>query len=519
MNLRCALVYGAEAWKQVLKQCGVPTIEGHGTAIDTDHASVLVVDGRLSREDGNEVRDVLARGGAVLGSAADVAPAIGMETRRAYLRYVLDDRDDRWCDLLDLETWGDIPREANLLKTDTGNAAVFAGRVMAGWAVLLPFNLQKLWETFSKSYRQFPARYDRQPFELVSTVPRAELAALVNRAIEHLHHCRDLPYARLWPFPGEAPSVLAVRLDTDKATRADIDAFVRCSRTSGVPFTWFVDTGSHEHFLDAFRGLDDQEIGIHCHRHVVYRSVDDYRTDIRLARTQLAKQGITANGYAAPFGEWTTELGEAIDDSQLLYSSEFTLGYDGFPFAYRSGSKHYATPQIPVHPVSTGALRRAGYSRDRMTQYYCAVATRKFVRQEPVVLFDHPVHGNAPVIGEVAREVLRRGAVPVRFSDYLEWWKKREAVRETLTLEWEDNRIVSALRDGQHHEPSVLLRITTPSSAWFSRPGELTARGDARIPDRHVNGFFTDDLRRSREFDLRTAFGVCTTMVLRRIHQ
>ncbi len=519
MILQCALVYGAEAWKQVLEQCGVPLSEGHGTAIDTDRASVLVVDGQLSREDGEAVRGLLARGGAVIGSAGDLAPVLGMSTRSTRVRYLVDDRSDRWCDLLDLETQCEVPREANMLRTDQGNAAVFAGPIGGGWAVLFPFDLQKVWERFSKAYRQFPSQFDRQPFELVSSVSRADLTFLVGKALEFLHHRRNLPFARLWPFPGGAPSVLAVRLDTDKSTRGQIEDFVRCSRASGAPFTWFVDTGSHSHFLDVFRDLQDQEIGIHCYRHVVYRSVDDYRTDIRLARTLLAKQGLQPIGYAAPFGEWTTELGEAIDDSHMLYSSEFTLGYDGFPFSYRSKSKRYSTPQIPVHPVSTGALRRAGYSPQRMVRYYSSVIIRKMFRREPLFLLDHPVHRNHEVIGEVVKDAMHRGAVPVRFEEYLRWWQKREKILRTISMTWNENAFSSTLRQPEVADPSVLMRVTTDAGGMFLPIGvRAEPRSDDRSPSPE-DSFSIEDVRRSREFDLRTAFGIATTMCLRRLRQ
>ena len=519
MILQCALVYGAEAWKQVLEQCGVPLSVSHGTAIEPDQASVLVVDGHLSREDGDAIRGLLSRGGAVIGSAGDLAPVLGMTTRREHIRYLVDERTDRWCDLLDLELTCDIPREANVLRTDRGNAALFAGPVGGGWAVLLPFDLQKVWEAFSKTYRQFASRFDRQPFELVSSVSRADLTVLVGKALEFLHHRRSLPYARLWPFPGEAPAVIAVRLDTDKSTRSQIEDFVRCSRKSGAPFTWFVDTGSHTHFLDVFRNFQDQEIGIHCYRHVMYSSVDDYRTDIRLARTLLAREGIKPTGYAAPFGEWTTELGEAIDDSDLPYSSEFTLGYDGFPFSYRSKSKRYATPQVPVHPISTGALRRAGYSPQRMVRYYGAVIKRKMARSEPLFLLDHPVHRNHDVMGEVVADAMHRGALPVRFGEYLRWWKVRGTILRTLSMTWNENALASTLRQPELADPSVLIKMTTVDGDAFLPIGThaVPHPNDRTVPPE--SAFPIEDFRRSREFDLRTAFGVATTMCLRRLRQ
>ncbi len=516
MNLRCALVHGSETWKQVLLQCGIPSIEGHRTSIDIAGASVIVVDGRLSTEDAKAVLAFLEHGGSVIGYAGNLAPAIGMSTRKAYVRYLVDERADRWCDLLDLDSDCQIPREANMLKTDQGTPAVFAGDLGGGHVVLLPFDLRAMWERLSYRYRNFPSRCDRQPFELVSTVNRAECTYLIGKAIEFLHHSCNVPHVRLWPFPGGAPSVLGLRLDTDKGRREDITAFAKCSDELHVPFTWFVDTGSHEGFLEVFSELPGQEIGIHCDRHVLYESVDDYRTDIRLARAKLARHNIHPVGYAAPFGEWTEELGVAIDDSRLLYSSEFSLGYDGFPFLYRTNSRQYVTPQVPVHPISTGALRRAGYTAERMVRYYASVVGRKICREEPVFLLDHPVHRNHEVMREVLREGLRRGAVPVRMGGYLEWWRRRATVLRHLSLSWEAGALTSCIDEVADPESSMRLRITTPAGSSMQPIGGTVAihAGSRRsspdaVPD-------LDDLRRAREFDLRTSFGVAFIRVLRR---
>ncbi|MGA9121382.1 MAG: hypothetical protein WB699_18590, partial [Bacteroidota bacterium] len=434
---------------------------------------------------------------------------------REYVRYLIDDQQNPWCDLLDVESHCSLPREANRVYTDQGVPSVFAGEWGGGYLVLLPFDLQAVWERLITRYRQFPARFDRLPYERVSAIGRAEISHLIGKAIEFLHHRRGIPYARVWPFPGLAPSTFAVRLDTDRATRRQIEAFARCSKDTGVPFSWFVDTGSHRHFLDAFSTIPGQEFGIHCHRHVVYRSVDDYRTDIRLARTHLGRVGITPVGYAAPYGEWTMQLGEAIDDSRIAYSSEFGLGYDGFPFTFRTGTKRFSTPQIPVHPVSTGALRRSGYTADRMVKYFTALLRRNVAREEPVFLLDHPIHENQDVIRQVVDEATRLNLVPTKLSDFAAWWQKREKVLRELSIDWDGNSVTSS--SATENNPSFMLKVTTPGTALMQPVG---ASRDSAIPATSYldTSRSVDDLRRSRQFDLRTEIGVATTKALRRMH-
>ncbi|MGA9119174.1 MAG: hypothetical protein WB699_07380, partial [Bacteroidota bacterium] len=195
MNLRCALISGADTWKQILVQCGIPAVEAHRTSLERTWASVLVVDGRLSYADGELVRQFLAAGGGVIGATKDLSSAVGMRYRREYVRYLIDDQQNPWCDLLDVESHCSLPREANRVYTDQGVPSVFAGEWGGGYLVLLPFDLQAVWERLITRYRQFPARFDRLPYERVSAIGRAEISHLIGKAIEFLHHRRGIPYA------------------------------------------------------------------------------------------------------------------------------------------------------------------------------------------------------------------------------------------------------------------------------------------------------------------------------------
>jgi peptidoglycan/xylan/chitin deacetylase (PgdA/CDA1 family) len=513
MNLRCALICGSDAWREVLVQCGIPAVETLRSALDPAWASVLVVDGRLSRQDAGLVRRFLALGGAVIGASGHLSPVIGMGCRREFVRYLLDERDNPWCDLLDLESDCSLAREANRITTDAGVPAVFAGAWGGGYAVLLPFDLQTVWERTDARYRQFPARFDRLPYERVAAVGRAEISRLVTNALAFLHHRRGLPFVHLWPFPDGAPSVFAVRLDTDRASRPQIETFARTSREAGVPFTWFVDAGSQSDFIGVFGSLQDQEIGIHCYRHTVFRSVDDYRIDIRLARTLLGNVGIAPVGYAAPYGVWSEALGEAVDDSRLSYASEFGLGFDGFPFLFRSGTKRFTTPQVPVHPVSTGALRRSGYTPARMVQYYSGVLRRNVAARQPVILLDHPVHGQQEVVEEITRQARESRLLPVTMGGFASWWRQRREVLENIAFRWDGSAVATSGSDGV--PPSFVVAESTPEDTRLVR---LDAAHPVQSPltERLSDGRSLDDLRRSREFDLRTAIGVGSTVTLRR---
>jgi hypothetical protein len=151
-----------------------------------------------------------------------------------------------------------------------------------------------------------------------------------------------------------------------------------------------------------------------------------------------------------------------------------------------------------------------------MVRYYTSVVARKIGREEPVFLLDHPVHRNHEVMQEVIREGLRHGAVPVRIGEYLEWWRKRATVLRHLSLSWEAGALTSCVDDAADTGSTMRLRITTPAgSSMQPIGGTVPIHAGARrsIPDAVPD---LDDLRRAREFDLRTSFGVAFIRVLRR---
>ncbi|HEX9005645.1 MAG TPA: polysaccharide deacetylase family protein, partial [Bacteroidota bacterium] len=363
-----------------------------------------------------------------------------------------------------------------------------------------------LWQQGSARTRLFPSRYERAPYELVAAAGRADLLRLIHCALEYLHHLRALPYARLWPFPDAVPSVLAFRLDTDRASRSRIDAFAQLSSDLGIPFTWFIDTASHDGWLERFAAMQGQEIGVHCYRHRSFTAPEGYITDIHEARRRLNAVGLAVEAYAAPFGIWNPALGEALEGLEVPYSSEFGIGYDTLPFYPEIPGRRYSTLQVPVHPISPGALRRVGYSPGKMEAYYADLLVRKIARAQPLFLYDHPIHGYAELGRTVLAEALRAGARPVTLGGFARWWRRRAAV-----LHVGDKAIAA---DG------LSLHLSTPGGESFvplvPREGQSPApQGEG--PTRSRALFHAPEgIRDTREFDLRTTIGAAFQAMSRR---
>ena len=85
-----------------------------------------------------------------------------------------------------------------------------------------------------------------------------------------------------------------------------------------------------------------------------------------------------------------------------------------------------------------------------------------------------------------------------------------------LSLIWEGGALTSCVDDAAEPESTMRLRITTPAGSSMQPIGGTVPihagskrSGSDVMPD-------LDDLRRAREFDLRTSFGVAFIRVLRR---
>ena len=312
MNLRCAIVECASSWVALLSQEGVPWVRANFETLEPEDVSVLIVDRRLQGAEQERVKAYLAGGGAVLGAARFLSSATHMPTRREYVRYLTDDREDPWIELLDVSQVCDIPKEAGVLRTQDNVFGVFAGEVGGGAAILLPFDVSDLWLKEGATNRKFPSPFERLPYERVAVASRSELHRLVHHSLQFLHLHRSVPYVRLRPYPGDTLAMAAFRLDTDRASRRQIAAFYELSQSLSIPFTWFLDTYSHESWLGEFASMQGQEIGVHCYAHKTHKTLADARNDIERAQKLLRDAGIAIGGYAAPYGIWSTTLGETL---------------------------------------------------------------------------------------------------------------------------------------------------------------------------------------------------------------
>ena len=503
MILRARIIGTSPGWEEILRQAGVPVraaaLGGEGSY------SVLIVARTLSADETEFVRRYLGAGGAVMGASDFLRGLVELREEPARLGHIVPDPGGKigGLSLMDVETTGYLPREADCLRTDDMQFAVFAGALGGGCAVVAPFDPGELMGDFRAVERYFYGRPERLPSERVARVAKGELVHFVTGALEFLHHERGIPFARLSPFPAGASSVCALRIDTDGGTKEEIDELYRISSDTGIPFTWFVDAGSHAEWLDVFARMQRQEIGLHCYEHRIFLDANKDEENMRRGTSALEKAGMRPQAFAAPFGFWSADIGRAIDRAGFRYSSEFSWACDAFPQYPVTYTARYATLQVPVHPVAVGTLKRCGYTPAQMSQYYRDVIAAKVTRGEPLFFYQHPGHRQWDVVRDLCRACLDTGARPVTLGEYADWWKERIALDPEFVLQ---GNVVNT-SPGTHAGAGGMFSVIV------SRRGEgevlvPLGQSDAGLPRRTTPRFDPPpDIRRIREFDLRGEIG------------
>ena len=148
----------------------------------------------------------------------------------------------------------------------------------------------------------------------------------------------------------------------------------------------------------------------------------------------------------APHGRWRPSLDDQLEDLGYLYSSDFQIGYDDFPFYPWKGDRFSRILQIPVHPVCEGLFLEAGVDDPAVIGDYFRAGRRrrKLDAGELAVVYGHPERrlGRMPeVLTALARAIDSQPLVwRATFSELARWWRWR-AERRWLVIPREDHRL------------------------------------------------------------------------------
>lgn len=466
MNLRVGIIGEVPGWKSILQQEGIPHAEA-GNDFSPEEFSVLVVSDPVDSRWASRIRDFLGKNGAIFCSAAVYRVLAGITTSRAFVSYVLPETDSHYAGvgLVDIATECEIPAGTSAMRTDHGVPAVLEGRFGGGHVVVVPFDCARLAGDLRVARKSFYAKRSRLPFERVSTVHRGGVRKLAARAIERLHHMRNLPHAHLWYYPQGERSIFNFRVDTDGATEEEIRSLASVLAKHNILATWFIHVRAHEQYLGAFREFRGHELALHCYEHKIFDDAELDAKNISKGIDALRGAGITVSGFAAPYGMWDAKIAAAIGRFGFEYSSEFAYDYDNLPSWPIIGERSESTLQIPVHPISIGSLRRQSFTEAEMNGYFTHVVESILAVHDPLFFYHHPKNDHHAVLEELFTNVRSAGIRPMTMKEFSLWWKRRCAV--PLQLKLTDSRLVS---DRSGSDPEVRLRITRADGSETMAP-------------------------------------------------
>jgi hypothetical protein len=485
-----------------------------------DVCSVVVVDRPLAEYERPLLEEYLRTGGAIIGYAEYLARVAGTSARREQLEYLVADPAEYayGVELMDLGIYGSVPREANALRTQENTFALFWGSLGGGHAVILPFDVAAVMTDDRTAFKNFYAPRERLPAERVSLVSKGEVRHLLHRSFEYLHHVRGLPYVHLWHVPHGQRNISAFRVDTDTSKRDEVDALYRIARDNGVGLSWYLDVKSHETWLQHFRFMVDQEIGIHCYEHHTYPDVEANLKNISRARHVLDAAGLAAVGFTAPYGTWSHALAGAVDRLGFEYSSEFSFAYDTLPLYPELNGTPYHTLQIPIHPICIGSLKRIGYTDGQARDYFRMVIERKLLRDEPLFFYHHPSHRGWEIVRFIFQLLAERGIENTTFADYGRWWKTRVQTAASMIIDLEAEILESRSSGPDVIENTHWLHITNVGDREQLVP--FGSRIDLAKTDPDMTrqkATVPADIRRIRKFDVRAMLGELYTTLVRKL--
>jgi hypothetical protein len=286
------------------------------------------------------------------------------------------------------------------------------------------------------------------PCQLSERVARYPKAWIRRKLIGKLREAVNVGggvWVRLAPFPYPYRSAFSLRADLDEPVPEDYHRFAAARARLGGCCTHFVSTHAYAHLPAVLHDLKRHDTQSHGHFHHVYRDAEANQKNVERAHRLLRSLGFEPSGFAAPHGRWRKSLDDQLEDMGYLYSSDFQLGYDDFPFFPWKGDRFSRILQIPVHPVCEGLFLEAGARDPRVIgEYLERIVTAKIDAGELAAVYGHPERrlGRMPeLLTTLARAIDNQPLVwRATFSELARWWRWRSE-RRWLVIPREDRRL------------------------------------------------------------------------------
>ncbi|GAC1473441.1 MAG: hypothetical protein NVSMB9_22040 [Isosphaeraceae bacterium] len=277
------------------------------------------------------------------------------------------------------------------------------------------------------------ARWEVDGHELTERVSRHDKGVIRDQLIRRLRQVVTSEgglWARLSPYPFPFRSAFNLRVDLDETGVEDYARFARARRRLEDCTTHFVSTKAYGDVPVVLQDLLRFDTQSHAHHHVIYRDPQANRRNLTRADKLLRESGFEPTGFAAPHGRWNSGLDRVIEDLGYIYSSDFQLGHDDFPFFPWRDENFSNVLQVPVHPICEGLFFEAGARTGRaVADHLIKVVRAKIKAGEPAFVYGHPERrlGRHPEILSAISEAIACEPLlwRVTLTEFALWWRWR----------------------------------------------------------------------------------------------
>lgn len=444
MELTIGITNFLPAWNIILNQIGAPLKEIKAdNSSDFEKLPVLIITEKQSHQGKDNLINYLNNGGCILTEADIASHLVDIELQKNHIKYLFDPEDPIFnnINICDLNLNCTVDKKAQYLKDQKGRKSVSLHSIGKGFLFTLPSNMTSSILENKIVRKNFPTLAKNTfPSERVSSVSKGSVRHIIYNALKVLFHKKELPFLHLWNFPNVQQTIFSFRVDTDSASKSDIETLYQICKKNNISATWFLDVKSHENWIDYFSKMENQEIGYHCYNHRNYSDSHSNHKNLEHGLSVLKNVCINPKGYASPFGEWDFQLEQLIEEMGFEYSSEFGCTYDDLPFFPYINDYFSNVLQIPIHPISTRRLFLAKHTEEQMLEYYLQVMQQKLFLNEPIIFYHHPIHEHFEVFDQIFKEVNKKNIPVMNFYDFNLWWHKRLNVK--WNAKYENHRFI-----------------------------------------------------------------------------
>jgi hypothetical protein len=463
MNQFVGIVRGKPGWIKILQQEGVR----YKLFERGDNPVVLIVDEIVDKK---AIREYVNEGGCLLTETELLSELFGFQVKSTKVNSIIPDGSEIFRDtgIIDVYQRGCILKSEGFGTINSKYPAVFDFSFKKGWGIALPFDVSLAILDYSSRMKYFFNEFGNFPTENVASVSKGGVRRLVVNCLRFLFKKRGAYYFHKWYFPQRKRNCFLFRIDTDTSDLEEILTTYRTVAEKNVSLSFYVFVKEIQESLSRLAELRNQEVGVHCFEHKIYKDPLKNKENFLRAKDYLEKHGFSVKGIVTPYGVWNEPIGFAIEEIGFHYSSEFSYSYDDIPsFPYLT-TRFSSVLQIPVHPISPGALLYVKNSVEDIKKYYTKVMEKKYRMNEPLFFYGHSsvISKHPDILENIIRVYKEKKDVWTgTFFEFSKFWRKRGSL--TLEIERTDTKVTVRSED---RNGDLSVRVINPKEEFAIVP-------------------------------------------------